>query len=173
MKELSFRKMIETLETPCTDMLALLRKHKILPSASEVHETPFLLDERIADRRVEPVLRIDATAPHHVVGATVAGVYSLHANVNTVLSAPLPPYIRFENFPGAPSLPRRLFLFFFGLPLDTQHTVAVDLQVFTTGGIVAITATNSSVEVRVSKSATPVTVRPRSARPRKDPAVST
>ena len=70
----------------------------------------------------------------------------------------MPPYIRFESFLGAPSLPRHLVLFFTGLPPDTQHTVAVDLQVFTTGGIVYITATNSPVELRVRKSATPVTV---------------
>ena len=104
------------------------------------------------------MLRIDATAPHNVVGSTVAGVYTLYANVNTGLSAPLPPYIRFESFPGAPFLPRHLFLFFTGLPPDTQHTVAVDMQVFTTGGIIGITATKSPVEVRVSKSAAPVTV---------------
>ena len=158
MKESSFLQIIETLNTPYTDVLALLRKHKILPSASEVQETEFVLDQRIADRLQEALLHIDAAAPHHVAGSTVAGVYTLHANVNTVFPAPLPPYVRFENFPGAPSLPRHLFLFFMGLPPDTQHTVAIDLQVFTTGGIVAITATKSPVEVRVRKSATPVTV---------------
>ena len=36
--------------------------------------------------------------------------------------------------------------------------VAIDLQVFTAAGIVGITATNSPVEVRVRKSAAPVTV---------------
>ena len=158
MKESSFQQIIGTLDTPDTDLLALLRKHRILPADSEVQETQFVLDEAIADRLQEAVLRIDASAPHHVVGAMVAGVYTLHAKVNTVFSAPLPPYIRFESFPGVPSLPRHLFLFFTGLPPDTQHTVAVDLQVFTGGGIVGITATNSPVEVRVRKSATPVTV---------------
>ena len=158
MRKSSFQQIIETLEKPSTDVLALLRKHKILPSASEVREIQFVPDKRIANKLHEAVLHIDAAAPHHVVGPTVAGVYILYANVNTVLSAPLPPYVRFESFPGAPSLPRHLFFFFIGLLADTPHTVAVDLQVFTTGGTVAITATNSPVEVLVRKSATPVTV---------------
>ena len=87
MKESSFQQIIETLDTPDTDVLALLRKHRILPSASEVQKTQFVLDEAIADRLQEAVLRIDATAPYHVVGSTVAGVYALHAKVNRFLGA--------------------------------------------------------------------------------------
>jgi hypothetical protein len=157
-RELSFQQIIETLNKPDTDVLALLRKQKILPSASEVQEIEFVPDEGIADKLREAVLRIDATAPYHAVGSVVAGLYTLHANVNTVFSAPLPPYVRFERFPGASLLPRHPFLFFTGLPPDTRHTVTIDLQVFTTAGTVRITATKSPFEVLVNKSATPVTV---------------
>jgi hypothetical protein len=64
-----------------TDVVALLRKHKILPSASELREIQFVPDKRIADKLQEAVLHIDAAALCHVVGSTVAGVYTLHAKV--------------------------------------------------------------------------------------------
>ena len=77
MRKSSFQQAIETLEKPYTDVLALLRKHKILPSASEVREIQFVPDKGIADKLQEAVLHIDAAAPHQVVGSTVAGVYIL------------------------------------------------------------------------------------------------
>ena len=58
MKESSFQQIIERRNTPDTDVLALLRKHKILPAASDVQETEFVLDEAIANRLQE------AVAPH-------------------------------------------------------------------------------------------------------------
>jgi hypothetical protein len=44
------QQLIETLVEPYTDVLALLRENKILPPASEVWETRFVLDERSADK---------------------------------------------------------------------------------------------------------------------------
>jgi hypothetical protein len=158
MRASSLQQIIETLARPYTDVIAVLREWKMLPSASEVRETQFVIDKRIADQLREAILRIDATAPHQIVGSAIAGVLARYAHVNTEGLGRLPPYLRFEPSSGAPQLLQYLVCFFMGLPAETQHTVAVDMWVSSASGKVRITATESPVEVLVSHSENPVTV---------------
>jgi hypothetical protein len=155
MKALSFQQIIETIAKPYTDVLALLREQKILPPASEVRENRFVVDERVVDKLQEAILRIDPTAPRKVVEPTTAGLYAASANVFTEGG---PPYIRLPSFPEVSPY---LMLYFRGLAPESQHTVAVDMQVYSAGGTVRIEATGSPLVMLVTHSATngaPVTV---------------
>ena len=155
MRDSSFQQIIDMIARPYTDVLALLREQEILPSVSEGRETRFVVGERIADKLREPILRIDPAAPHKVVDAATAGLYAASADVNTESS---PPYIRLSS---SPAVSPYLILYFQGLTSEIQHRVAVDIQVFSSGGAIRIEATGNPVIMLVSHSATngaPVTV---------------
>jgi hypothetical protein len=155
MRDSSFQQIIGAIARPYTDVPALLREQESLSPASEMQESRFVLDERIAAKSQEAILRIDPTAPHKVVEPMTASLYAASANLNTEGARP---YIRLPSFPQASPY---LILYFRGLASDIQHLVAIDMQVFSAGGLVRIEATGSPVVTLVTHSGTngaPVTV---------------
>jgi len=132
MRDSSFQQIIGAIARPYTDVPALLREQEILSPASEVQESRFVLDERIAAKSQEAILRIDPTAPHKVVEPVTASLYAASANLNTEGARP---YIRLPSFPQVSPY---LILYFRGLASDIQHLVAIDMQVFSAGGLVRI-----------------------------------
>jgi hypothetical protein len=125
------------------DVLATLRELQLLPAADVQEIAAEGLD---FDRGLrEATVHVDPQRPHQ---DGVTGLYVAEAYLNTEAS---PPYLRLPSFP---ELSPYLIVYFFGLPSAIQHTALVDMEVFSAGGSVRITATNNPSAVLVTHSGT-------------------
>ena len=99
-----------------------------------------------------PLVHLDPNTPFKTDGATGrSSVYSTDTYIATGGTATYPAYFRLPSFP---ELYPYLHIYFHGRPAGKQFTATLDMQVYTSGGSVRISATNNPVDTILFHGAT-------------------
>jgi hypothetical protein len=134
-------------EIASLETLAALRELGLVPPADGHDEQMFVPDKDFAPAAA--ITHLDPHTLHRTDGATgVSGVYVAETYISTESD---PPYLRLPSFPEASPY---LIIYFMGRAAAAQFTATLDMQVFSTGGSVRITATNSPAATILSNAAT-------------------
>ncbi|MFE3445178.1 hypothetical protein ACFXNW_19280 [Nocardia sp. NPDC059180] len=99
-----------------------------------------------------PLVHLDPNTPFKMDGATGrSSVYSTDTSIATGGTATNPAYFRLPSFPESSPY---LIIYFHGRQSGKQFTATLDLEVFSSGGSVRISATNNPLAVILSHAAT-------------------
>ena len=133
--------------------LAALREAELVPQADGYKVRTLKPADLVGvTPHAAPLVRLDPNTPFKTDGATGrSSVYSTDTYIATGGNATNPSYFRLPSFPEY--FPY-LHMYFAGRQAGKQFTATLDMQVYSSGGSVQITATNNPIATILSHAAT-------------------
>jgi hypothetical protein len=137
------------LAEPENDKFSALRAQGLIPDEAGRESQEFMVGDTSTFDLGSVKVHLDPQSPHATDSGTgVFGTFASDAYVNTEGA---PPYIRLPSFPEYSPY---LISWFFGLTPATQYTALVDMQVYSVGGSVRISAVENPSVVLVTNAGT-------------------